>query len=249
MKIDLSILSIPPYISTSWKNISSLHVDLEQSPPALIVTLTNAKQISIPNMDPRTIEMIFACHEKHLETEQGVLSKKIPLPPKPSSNLTPAMDGFGTAFSFPLEASFTEMGDVGAVLQHNSELSDSPDLPPALTTKITSLSKSLGITDPNLIPQPEPHCNCTHCQIARALHLGLQDDDVTQIESSVEEEEIVSDDDLKFRTWDINQTGDKLFIVQNPLDTLEHYSVYLGEPIGCTCGEKHCEHIKAVLNS
>jgi hypothetical protein len=62
-------------------------------------------------------------------------------------------------------------------------------------------------------------------------------------------EELVSDDELKFRTWDISQSNEKLYIVSNPLDDHEHYSVYLGEPIGCTCGQKLCEHVRAVLNN
>ena len=62
-------------------------------------------------------------------------------------------------------------------------------------------------------------------------------------------EEIVSDEELRFKTWEISQTNDKLYLVSNPIDANEHYSVYLGEPVGCTCGEKHCDHIRAVLSS
>ncbi|NGX33463.1 MAG: hypothetical protein K1060chlam4_01531, partial [Candidatus Anoxychlamydiales bacterium] len=40
-----------------------------------------------------------------------------------------------------------------------------------------------------------------------------------------------------------------LYRVTNPLDENEHYSVFLKDPIGCTCGKKNCEHVKAVLNS
>jgi hypothetical protein len=78
-----------------------------------------------------------------------------------------------------------------------------------------------------------------HCQIAKALHGELPE----------EQEEEVTDEDLKFRLWDIDQTGDKLYVVTNPLDSKEYYNVFLGDPIGCTCGEKNCEHIRAVLNS
>ncbi|MGH2612567.1 MAG: hypothetical protein ACRDFB_05905, partial [Rhabdochlamydiaceae bacterium] len=62
-------------------------------------------------------------------------------------------------------------------------------------------------------------------------------------------EEEVSDEDLKFRTWDIKQENDKLYSVTNPLDKKEHYNVFLGKPLGCTCGNKNCEHIQAVLKS
>ena len=35
----------------------------------------------------------------------------------------------------------------------------------------------------------------------------------------------------------------------DPLDPNEHYNVFLGTPLGCTCGEKDCEHIRAVLST
>ncbi|MBS0653709.1 MAG: hypothetical protein JSR39_09350 [Verrucomicrobia bacterium] len=249
MLITPSILSIPPYISTSWKSIASLHVEMQLSHPVLVVTLTTGARINIPHLDNISIEAIFANHAKHLELEQGSAPEK--LPPKKPAAPSPAKDTLASSFSFPLETPFNaplnNLDHMGAVLQHNPEQSDAPDLPKELIQKITGLSKTIGISDPNMIPQPEPHCNCTHCQIARALHAGFEAHEPEQIAN--EEEEIVSEEDLKFRTWDINQTGDKLFIVQNPLDAKEHYSVYLGEPIGCTCGEKHCEHVRAVLNS
>ena len=138
------------------------------------------------------------------------------------------------------------MEHFGTLLQHNPEQANSPDLPPDILEKIAHLSKTLGIEDPNTVPKPEPHCNCMHCQIARAMQTGLNGE---LPETKEEQEEIVSDEDLKFKTWDVAQTGEKLYSVTNPLDAKEHYNVYLGDPIGCTCGENHCEHIRAVLNT
>ena len=48
---------------------------------------------------------------------------------------------------------------------------------------------------------------------------------------------------------EITQTGDKLFTVVNKLDPQENYHVYLGHPVGCTCGKQGCEHILVVLKS
>ncbi len=62
-------------------------------------------------------------------------------------------------------------------------------------------------------------------------------------------DEDVSEEELKFKMWDIEEIDETLFKVTNPLDANEHYNVYLGNPIGCTCGKKNCEHIKAVLNT
>ncbi len=249
MLITSSILSIPPYISTSWKNIASLHVEMQPSHPVLVVILTAGARINIPNLDPTSIETIFAIHAKHLESEQGIALIKSP--PKKLSNIPPIQNPLPASFSFPFEIPFNSplnIDNMGTALQHNPEQSDAPNLPKELIEKITSLSKTIGINDPNMIPQPEPHCNCTHCQISRALRAGFEIQQEPEQTACIEEE-IVSEEDLKFRTWDINQTGEKLFIVQNPLDFKEHYSVYLGEPIGCTCGQKHCEHVRAVLNS
>jgi hypothetical protein len=80
-----------------------------------------------------------------------------------------------------------------------------------------------------------------HCQVARAIHN----------ESSLkkENEDIVTEEDLRFRIWDIHQTGEKLYTVTNPLDPREQYNVFLGSPLGCTCGQNNCDHIKAVLSS
>jgi len=64
-----------------------------------------------------------------------------------------------------------------------------------------------------------------------------------------EGEEEVSDEDLTFQDWEVKQEGDKLYLVTNPLDRDERYRVFLGKPLGCTCGKTNCEHIRMVLSS
>ena len=141
--------------------------------------------------------------------------------------------------------SLGNMGNLGWFLQHSQAQANFPNLPQELITKIASVSKALGL-DHQLenVAKAEPHCNCPYCQIARALH------EEPPIESSsTPKEEPVHEDDFKFREWDIKETGVNLYNVTNPLDQSENYQVFLGKPIGCTCGNKNCEHIKAVLNS
>ena len=92
------------------------------------------------------------------------------------------------------------------------------------------------------LPKPEDNCNCMHCQVSRALQIGMGINPENL-------DEAVDEQDLKFRDWDILEEGAHLYRVTNPLDENEHYSVFLKDPIGCTCGKKNCEHIKAVLNS
>jgi hypothetical protein len=69
------------------------------------------------------------------------------------------------------------------------------------------------------------------------------------LETAPQEPEEVLPEDLKFKDWEIVQKGDQIYEVISPLDKNEHYQVFLGTPLGCTCGAKNCEHIRAVLNS
>lgn len=245
MKITSQILSIPPYISTSWKNIASLHVENLSDSLTLIVTLLNGTRIEVPYLEPMMVEAIFAAHARYLE--QG----EKPVPPKPFFATPPISSipeaGQLLSLEIPLRNGMADMGGFGTLLQHNAEQAAGPDLPPDILEKITLMSQSMGIDDPNAMPQPEPGCNCMRCQIARAMQAGITGEKCIREEK--EEEEIVSDDELKFQDWIISQSNEKLYVVTNPLDKTEQYNVFLGDPVGCTCGEHHCEHIRAVLNS
>ena len=59
----------------------------------------------------------------------------------------------------------------------------------------------------------------------------------------------ITPEELQFKDWEIAQKDGKLYHVINPLDKNEYYDVFLGDPIGCTCGNKNCEHIRAVLST
>ena len=243
MKINSKILSIPPFISTSWKNIASLHIENQQSILVLVVTLLSGVRIEVPHLDKTMLEAIFAAHARFLEQEEKGAPSKAPAP-RPPLNFPVAQEQI-ISMEIPLKHGLASIDQFGTLLQHNPEAADGPDLPPDILEKIAQLSQTLGVEDPNAIPKPEPHCNCMRCQIARAMQKGLSG----LPEEKEETEEVVTDDDLKFRTWDVLQTGEKLYSVSNPIDNKEQYNVYLGEPIGCTCGHAGCEHIRAVLNT
>jgi hypothetical protein len=243
MKINLQILSIPPYISTSWKNIASLHVEHEHSSLILIITLLSGARIEIPQLQTPIIEEIFAAHARFLEQDEKTSQPKAP--PLAPMNL-PIVSQQLLSLELPIKHGFANVESMGTLLQHNPELADSPDLPSEVLDKITQLSKSMGIDDPHAVPKPEPQCNCMRCQIARAMQAAIGD---SGSDTKEEEEEIVSDEELTFKTWDVAQLDDKLYRVSNPLDGKEYYNVFLGDPVGCTCGENHCEHIHAVLKS
>jgi hypothetical protein len=218
MLISAQILSIPPYLSTSWKNITSLHAVPDKDHFTFIVILNNGMQVSIPNLEKTAVDSIFEAHARY-GCAQGV---------------QPAREN---SLSFPTSGNIDLMT---SAMQHNPEQADSPEIPKEILEKITSIAKVLGLEDAQELPKAEPHCNCPFCQIARAFHGS---------ETAAKTEEIVSDNELQFRSWDIKQSAEKLYTVINPCDEKEQYSVYLGDPIGCTCGQKNCEHIRAVLNS
>jgi hypothetical protein len=219
MKITDKILSLPPYISTAWKNIFSIHVETRPYGHVLLLELITGTRVEVPNLDPKIMEKIFTMHA-HI-VEEG--------PQNPVATQT-----FAIPLPFPIEG-------VTSVLQHNPEQADAPPLPPEIIEKIQSL-KGVLPEDLSQIQKAEPHCNCPYCQITRAVTGTLE-----EVPAQIEEE--VSAEDLTFRNWDIKQEGDRLYSVTNPLDTKEHYNVFLGEPLGCTCGNKNCEHIQAVLRT
>jgi len=237
-KINQKILSLPPYISTSWKNINTLHIKEINGVPTLVVVLHNGSSIEIPHLEPTTLDQVFTAHSKFLEESSEEPSESLkPLSPQKNADFP-----FSIGLPFSLGENGNSIDQFGAFLHHNSEQANSPDLPKEVLEKIAAISKSLGMEFDHMnIPKAEPHCNCTYCQIARAIQNG----EATQSEP-IEE---VSDEDLTFRDWDIKQVSDKLYEVTNPLEQSEHYQVFLGNPVGCTCGEKNCEHIRTVLNS
>lgn len=248
MRINHKILSIPPYISTAWKNVLSLHVEYQDGNAYLLINMQNGTTVEIPGLDGTLLEAIFTAHERSLEQENPPEQKALSPFPLPKLSISPNETLTVINFPFRLGPEGIENGNMGTILQHNPEGAEGPDLPKEILEKVASLSKMIGIDNPDAFPQPEPNCNCTHCQIMRAIHQELQGSQINA-EPKESELELVSDEDLKFRDWEIQQTTDKLFVVTNPLDQNENYNVFLGSPIGCTCGEKNCEHVRAVLKS
>ncbi|MFT4553555.1 MAG: hypothetical protein ACI9S8_002195 [Chlamydiales bacterium] len=241
MKIDDKIISIPRYISTTWENVSSLRVSGE----VFIVSLIDDSHIEIPNLDNSTIEQAFQAHidyvEKTDDIHTQISASEESQYPHPFSQLSSSLLNNENIVGLPIRFGQGGLESFGAAMQHNPAQKDMPELPEELLQKISSIAKILGNDENMTLPKAEPHCNCIFCQIANAIQ-GVNDEEVIQ-------DEEVTDEDLKFREWDIDQSNDKLYSVSNPLDSKEVYSVYLGNPVGCTCGEKNCDHIRAVLNS
>lgn len=226
--INSKILSLPPYISTSWDNITSLHVEDEGQQKVLMVFLTSGMQIKIPGLDIKLIDAIFTQHARFLD--QGAPGK--------ITGQTQGSLGGETLLLTPFKLGELSLDALQNFMHHNGEQKNAPNLPADVIEKLTHMLKTLPEEEFKHLPKPEPHCNCFYCQITK----NIQND-----ETAIEEE--VSEDDLRFKTWDVLQKDDKVFVATNPLDKSEAYQVFLGDPVCCTCGKKKCEHIEAVLRS
>ncbi len=253
IRVNQKVLCIPPYISTTWHNVSSLHVEEEDGIDShLVVTLLDDSQVRIPNLSKEAVHTIFNLHLKFLEQEE-VSSSTIQAPSsqKRSANPFEASHPFSAishlfpadqSIGLPLRFGAGGLESIGASLQHNPAQAEAPDLPAEIITKIAAIAKIVGADEGMVAPKAEANCNCLHCQIARAIHRA--------VEPSAEiPEELVSDEDLRFRLWDIVQESAQMYLVSNPMDNMEKYHVYLGEPLGCTCGNSRCAHIEAVLKT
>lgn len=238
-KITPHILSIPPYISTTWQHIAALNVQERSGSSFLIIELTSGERIEVPNLDLETIEQIFSSHVSYNETNEE-LKKSLDTVKKNIAHPFLTLRMSNKLTSDGIEKFIN-------VLQHNPEAADSPDLPKEMLDNIAHISQSLGAEDVSLLPRPVTGCNCFFCQISRTILSHIHPTHAS-IPSNEEIEE-VTEEDLRFKNWDVCQKDPHLYEVINPLDTQEHYTVFLGQPIGCTCGDTHCEHIRAVLQS
>jgi hypothetical protein len=221
MQITPQILNIPPYLSTTWDNISTLKPEISGKSYILIVTLKNGEQVTIPSLSEVEVKEIFVAHAKSVEVQRLPALPKFPMP-----------------FTFTLpskqEGPVSSLGDA---MRHNPEQSDLPEIPPEVLNRVSGIVKAFGFEDFSALEEAKPDCNCMYCQLQRTL-VPVQ---------TIEEK--IKDEDLHFRDWEVKEVSEKLYTVTSPLDADEHYNVYLGEPLGCTCGQKNCEHIKAVLHS
>ena len=233
MNVNEKFFSFPPFLSTAWAHVTALSITRQGN---IAVHMNSGDSIGLPDLPQEEMELIFRAHAGFLENQ--VLNEPIfrhkKLPPSIKEHMET---------DFPVRFSFGTLDGLGSAMQHNPAQKNAPNLPEEMISKITEVSRILTPDDPDLIPKAEPHCNCYHCQIARALALSHEQ----AIEDLPEEE--VAIEELLFNQWEIKQTGDNLFNVINKLDDLENYNVHLGSPIGCTCGKPNCEHILAVLKS
>jgi hypothetical protein len=237
IKINSKFLSIPPFISTTWQKVAALHLEEE----CLSVLLNSGQTIKIPGLGVSSIEQIFNAHTLFLESQ-----------PHPETPQLPALHHLlhqETPKEPPFRMIIGGLEEVTSGMQHNPAQAEMPDLPPEILEKIVTVTKLIAPTGV-AISKPEAHCNCVHCQISKALFQQTEDPHSSLNDAPpMQEEEIVTEADLHFPEWDIEKAGEQLYTVINRLDRQEKYTVFLGHPVGCTCGHSDCKHIIAVLKS
>lgn len=239
MKITPKIFSVPPYLSTQWENVSSLRV----SEDLLMVTLKDGSSCVIPNLPKETITQIFSFHADSMET--GGHQKE---------EVTVLLEGMRTGFK-DLVAMLTKLGanavtSLGKALEHDPKNANLPPLPPEMIEKVKLLHNIIPPEDIMAMPEAEPNCNCMYCQINRILRKDHVSEETAKPDLLTNESpENIEEKDLEFSEWIVEPVSEKLYRVSNKLDPKEEYRVFLGDPIGCTCGKPHCEHVLAVLRS
>lgn len=240
VKINDQLICIPPYISARWSQIAFIESKEGEvrGLATLKLHLLNGEVISIPDLDQSVVDIAFHEHLLYLESVQAEKEERVSEEDKLGS-LMGVLQQLSKGGDFQLSSRkmltslFPGAIPIDMILQHIPEQKDQPDAPAEILEKMASMIRSISESTQILLPKPEPHCNCMHCQIGRVL---AEEDDYE-----------VSEEDLSFRTWNVVQSEDKLYVVSDPLNPMEQFSVYLGTPLGCTCGKTNCEHIAAVL--
>lgn len=246
MKINNKILSIPPYISTSWSYVDGIYM----KGATLVITLFGGESVNIPGLKPDIIESIFSAHAESLEQEatQPSLNKSetsqiqgLPFGLPIFSQALPLMGNSENAFQLGISS----MDGFGTALQHNPSQADAPDMPVEILHKIAAIIKIIAPDDIFAGASPVSDCNCPHCQITRAVK---EEEDYEFFD---EKEPLFVENEVPTPSrWMIQQTGENLYtVVDNEDASKTEYKVFLGQPVGCTCGKEGCEHIVAVLKS
>ena len=248
MIINSKFFHHPPYVSTSWKQVAAIHA----SEGMLILTLHNGDLIRIPNLSSNEMESVFKAHAEFLEKESNP-SSSAPIPPtqrivpQPLSPLAQALfSSTNPAQDSSFQFGIASADGFASALQHNQAQANMPDLPSDVLEKIGAIAKIIAPHESSDLPRAEPHCNCMYCQIARAINQGVSHEPPAATE---EIETPVKDEELTFQTWNIQLKGDLMYQVTDKQDPSKSFTVFLGEPMGCTCGQEGCEHLIAVLKS
>ncbi len=233
MKINSKYIFIPPYISTSWAFVTAIRSIGDD----LFISLNNGETVTVPKLSHDDMVQVFNSHAQFLEKNTSI--------PPTSSGFSQAVRQFlNDDPSQSMKINLGPLSELGEISRHNPEQSNGPELPSEILNKIREITHIIGPPDSELLPLPIQDCLCFFCQISRAIHFSASNKLPIYEELQMEKVE-----EIHFENWEVKEAGQNLFNVVSKLDNHEHYTVFLGSPIGCTCGKENCEHIVAVLRS
>lgn len=149
MIINKQILSIPPFISTSWRDVELL---LSDGHSTLNIYLKNGTLVKISNLQKDDLDLIFKVHQDILLT---------PEQPHIPSLIDPLL------FSFS-----------GPLLEHDPDLKDASPLPDEVKIKLKSLLEGFPKLDKIKLPEVHSDCNCPFCQVMSLIQDDENDDDI-----------------------------------------------------------------------
>ena len=139
MKITPKILSIPPYLSTSWSQINSMYMKDGE----LVIRLADGTTISVPGLKTQEIEAVFAAHSTFVETSlsspQGNFQHPLLNMTNPQMMNSQQLQNLEAGGAMHLN--FDSMESFGSALQHNLEQAHMPNLPQEILKKIAAIAK------------------------------------------------------------------------------------------------------------
>jgi hypothetical protein len=211
----------------------------------LIITLKDGSSGSIPDLTQEELSQIFTSFSSYAELPEEEEHKEAAAFKKDISQLVEGMKKGVSEFVNLLTKTGGQALGITKSLEHDPTNAHLADLPPEARKRVEMLLQIVPEDEILAMHEPIQNCNCMYCQVQRILRATLY----KKKHPSEDEEEPVDASELTFTEWNVEPIAEKLYIVRNKLDPQEEYRVFLGEPLGCTCGKINCEHIIAVLRS
>ncbi len=134
MKVNEKIISIPPFISTHWNNVATIHM----KGTILLVTLIDGDTISIPSLTPSAVETIFHFHALHLEQVASIANAT-------DNRKTPERGFIEQILEIPFRVGIGAIdGFSSSIMQHTSQQSEMPNLPKEFLDKVSEIVRTVG---------------------------------------------------------------------------------------------------------
>lgn len=260
MKITEHLFSFPPFLITSWEHVSSLegHPNNENK-VTLTFHMTTGLSVELPEISKESSDAVFQAFVNYHEHKQQIKQRLKQAISNSLMNQSFSIDSLLNSQNPALDSSFMAIpfqmfGDIPAPttapaefslnhltnnLRHNPQMKDLPVLPRELLKKVAQTARELFNHHSSLeLPMAHTGCHCMHCQIARAIQIGLE-------QAGVE----VTANELRFSQWHIHLLSNEHFLVVSTTDPSECFDVKLKPQIECSCTKPTCAHIEAVLRS